>query len=993
MLTSSQRGLKKKRVMNKRKLLLLAFLTSWAMTFAQGDAASQIKNSLAAFFSTYRNPAFSTNTASKLTDVTVDTEARTVTLNTNAAFAEQPFTTESVARIRSEITQQIPAPYNKYEVIILANGAPIEELTPTTWDDASRTTRRWPSDMKQTEPWVTPLSRPTSITQGLQGRHFSVWASHGRYYDQSKAVWRWQRPSLYCTTEDIFTQSFVVPFLIPMLENAGACVFTPRERDWQRNEAIVDNNGGQTLGVYAEINGARGWSKGGVGFSYDHKIYYDYENPFESGTYRKAETDNRRREESRAVWQPALPADGRYAVYVSYVTVPGSISDAEYTVWHKGIPTKFRVNQQIGGQTWVYLGTFDFTASGTTDDCVMLSNYSEQHGIVTADAVRFGGGMGNVARGDSTHIWLSSEYPRYLEGSRYFTQWAGMPYSLYGNKQSSNDYAEDINARSLMTNKLARGSAYLPGDSGHCVPIELSLAVHSDAGFSRDRSNIGTLGIYTSGNYTPSEFEGMLAEGLLPSLRSRMMSRDLCDIVVSQVDNDLRLTLGSWNRRQMYDRNYSETRVPEVPSIILETLSHQNFADLMRGHDPSFKMLLSRAIYKGVLKYVSASHGIRDYVVQPLPVGSFCACLTANGDSVDLAWQPTISPIEPNSAPTQYIIYTSQGRMGYDNGKVVYGTRVRLPIRRGILHRYIVRAANDGGISMPSEELCAYSSRQERNRILIINNFSRLAAPQPIDTDSTRGFDFNIDPGVTYQHSSCYSGRQINFSKSGFGANDETETGFSGNELEGMIIAGNTFDYPTMHARDFMLADASLSISSCSRDAFEQGLVSGGYHAIDLVLGAQRADGYSINAKRAFTKGFCSQLADFASRGGSLLVSGAYLSEELDGEFAQKTLNLMPTGQYFIDGDNNQLQGTSAVFTLYNEPNEQSYSIRRISLISPLNGGFTSITNPQSTVSLSVAYSDKRHRTLTYGFPLECIRETSVRQAMMAASLNFILKQ
>ena len=27
-----------------------------------------------------------------------------------------------------------------------------------------------------------------------------------------------------------------------MLENAGAIVYTPRERDWQRNEVIVDND-------------------------------------------------------------------------------------------------------------------------------------------------------------------------------------------------------------------------------------------------------------------------------------------------------------------------------------------------------------------------------------------------------------------------------------------------------------------------------------------------------------------------------------------------------------------------------------------------------------------------------------------------------------------------------------------------------------------------------------------------------------------------------
>ena len=31
--------------------------------------------------------------------------------------------------------------------------------------------------------------------------------------------------------------------LVPMLENAGAGVFLPRERDWQVHEVIVDNDG------------------------------------------------------------------------------------------------------------------------------------------------------------------------------------------------------------------------------------------------------------------------------------------------------------------------------------------------------------------------------------------------------------------------------------------------------------------------------------------------------------------------------------------------------------------------------------------------------------------------------------------------------------------------------------------------------------------------------------------------------------------------------
>ena len=51
---------------------------------------------------------------------------------------------------------------------------------------------------------------------------------------------------------------------------------------------------------------------------------------------------------------------------------------------------------------------------------------ANKKGVVCADAVRFGGGMGNISRGGSI-----SGLPRYLEGARYAAQWAGMPYGIY----------------------------------------------------------------------------------------------------------------------------------------------------------------------------------------------------------------------------------------------------------------------------------------------------------------------------------------------------------------------------------------------------------------------------------------------------------------------------------------------------------------------------------------------------------------------------------
>jgi len=70
-----------------------------------------------------------------------------------------------------------------------------------------------------------------------------LWQSHGFYYEPKLTRWEWQRARIFQTVEDLYTQSYVLPFLVPMLENAGANVLMPRERDSQIAEVIVDNDG------------------------------------------------------------------------------------------------------------------------------------------------------------------------------------------------------------------------------------------------------------------------------------------------------------------------------------------------------------------------------------------------------------------------------------------------------------------------------------------------------------------------------------------------------------------------------------------------------------------------------------------------------------------------------------------------------------------------------------------------------------------------------
>ncbi|MEG2067209.1 MAG: hypothetical protein RRZ65_06145, partial [Tannerellaceae bacterium] len=64
-------------------------------------------------------------------------------------------------------------------------------------------------------PLTKVLSSPLNISRGLQNRHIALWQSHGLYYQQAVPRWEWQRARLFGTVEDMYTQSFVLPYLVP----------------------------------------------------------------------------------------------------------------------------------------------------------------------------------------------------------------------------------------------------------------------------------------------------------------------------------------------------------------------------------------------------------------------------------------------------------------------------------------------------------------------------------------------------------------------------------------------------------------------------------------------------------------------------------------------------------------------------------------------------------------------------------------------------------
>ena len=859
----------------------------------------------------------------------------------------------------------------------------------------------------------TPLVRTDERwNRGLSGRHIALWQSHGRYYEAKTERWEWQRAATHRTVEDVYTQSYVLPFLIPMLENAGAVVMTPRERDVQPWEVICDNDPAfqeertgmmRRSGRYKETGD---WTETTPGFADTKPVWHEYENPFTQGTARMCETssDGEPHRKPSATWRPDIPERGEYAVYVSYRSFANSTTDAVYTVHHLGGDSDFHVNQRMAGGTWVYLGTFPFEAGD--EGFVRLTSHSNSPGIVSADAVKFGGGMGKVERGGTL-----SGLPAYLEGALYSMQWYGIDTHLFD--EWDNDYTQDYAGRGKWVTHLSGGSRVNPSTSGRRIPFDLSLAFHTDAGVTPNDTIVGTLGIYTLLCDNKKE---------LPDGESRMNGRLLTDLVQTQVVEDIRKEFNpQWSRRQLWDRSYSESRTTSVPAMLLELLSHQNFADMKFGLDPSFRFTVSRAVYKGVLKYLSARYGC-SYAVQPLPVKAFRAEIR-DGEAL-LSWEATPDPAEPTAKPTGYILYTRVEDGAFDNGVRLEDVQqdgkrlsVRVPVHKGRLYSFRIVAFNEGGKSFPSETLAVGTPGGDAPKVLIVNNFTRISSPAWFDTPSYGGFMDNIDSGVPYIRDISFVGEVNQFDRTKVWTDDDNP-GFGGSftNRAGRAVAGNTFDYPARHGRT--LLEAGYAVSSVSVEAFPA-MDASPYAAVDLICGKQVTtkigtgavpDRYSV-----FPDALQTALRSYAQAGGAIFLSGSYIATDawdrvfpctFDEKAREKTRTFIQEvlGYKWVtnfgDVSGTVVPKAGAPVQLsdpmqYNRLfNAKVYRVENPDGIEPASEKAQTFLRYAGTdIPAATVFDDGTHRVVALGFPIETLTTEGAMDALLRVSMRYLINR
>lgn len=863
-----------------------------------------------------------------------------------------------------------------------------------------------------------------AFPKGMDGRHIAVWQSHGRYFDRANEKWEWQRPCLFQTVEDMFTQSFVLPYLVPMLENAGAYVMLPRERDTQRNEVIADNDptcGARGNAKYKEHGS---WSDAGKGFADKKQTYSGTENPFVMGTARKTPCTASGETAAEIVWTPEIPERGEYAVYVSYKSLENSTSAACYTVRHLGGESRFAVNQKISSSTWVYLGTFLFEEG--SQGHVSLSSatpegYAFEDGkVVTADAVRFGGGMGNIECAGDMCDPVVSGMPRSAEGARYWLQWAGISPEIFSQNDGDNDYRDDFMSRGDWVEWISRGSEMNPSTKpGLGIPVDLSLGFHSDAGVTPNDSIVGTLAIYT-----------LRSEGSdkLPNGESRSGSREYADMVQSQIVNDVRAGFEpEWSRRWIWDRSYRESRTPSCPAMLLELLSHQNFADMKYGLDPKFRFTVSRAIYKGMLKYLSNRYGT-DYIVQPLPVTSIGVSFSGNSKA-SLTWTPSYDSLEPTAAPEGFILYTRIDNGGFDNGKILKsctkaetGFSAQVDIKPGHIYSFRIAAYNQGGVSFPSETVSigAPSGCSLDKKVLIVNNFDRLSGPTFIDTPDYAGFQTNLDSGVPHIKDIAYIGQMYQFRRElEFQSNDNPGFGGSYSDMAGEITAGNSFDYPYIHGKALMKAgypfysccnDTFCNDSTYRKQAWTADIICG-KQVTTLVGSGSRETEYTV-----FPEELQNTIRAYTSEGGNILVSGSYIATDIwdqvypvqtdslfrvkSKEFAQKVLGYK-WGANFGSRKAVARPAPNKVFPtitgnryeFHNEMNSESYCIEAPDgLVPSSRKGAIIMRYADTNVPAAICHQGNEYRTVCFGFPLETLKDEDDITRLITVTLQYFNK-
>jgi N-acetylmuramoyl-L-alanine amidase len=521
-----------------------------------------------------------------------------------------------------------------------------------------------------------PLSTSLSFTGegrggGLTGKTVFVSAGHGWTWNTTFGTYKTQRP-VYPTSpypagegivEDFNNAELVTQYLLKYLGNAGADAWTVRERDLNTDMLIVDDAG-------ANFTTQGAWSGGSGG---------------QAGTYRFAAITGTAT--ATATWMFTPTTSAAYAVYVWFPNVATTRTlDAHYFIDHAGGTTPLTLTQTRDGSNWRFIGDFPFY--GGQAGRVRLTNQSATDGtIVLADALRIGGGRGDVSL-NGTPV---SNKPRWEEQASQYAKWVGQP-----------------DAGTVSDVWIRPRYAEWEKDAGEDA---VYVAWHTN----------GATG-YTSARGTETDIY------LTPTAGSAALQNAVHTALLSAIN------IGwdaSWPDRGQLRRDLGEVgQLRTMPGVLIENGFHDNPIDVEALKDSRFMQLSARAVYHGLVKYWNSIDPNVPLTYLPEPPSHFVAQNSGAG-RVTLSWQPgpTDGSGPLGDAAGAYRVYTSPDGFGWDDGAPVATTAYTLTgLAPHQLIYFKVTGVNLGGESLATPVLAARVASSNRAPILIVYGFERIDA-------------------------------------------------------------------------------------------------------------------------------------------------------------------------------------------------------------------------------------------------------------------------
>lgn len=762
----------------------------------------------------------------------------------------------------------------------------------------------------------------------LTGKIVYTHAGHGYTADTATGStggtgdWSFQRGLLLGMVEDLGNQDQMT-FLDDYLLRAGATVVPLRPVGYQPNEVVLDND---DPGV--TFTGA--WSNSGS------SVYFGSAGdvPYRFVTTSATET-------AVARYQPTLAAAGFYPVYAWTHYGSDRAADQLYRVNHSGGSTEVKVNHRRVGDGLIYLGTYHFDAG--TAGSVEISNKSSEAGrTIIADMIRFGNGVGDIARADGV-----SGRSREDEAGLYWVEWHVSRSQGIATSQYRNSTNNDRNATISLSPRYAE---YMNREADGALSDRVFVSYHSNAAGGR-----GVLGLYNGNNdpseATPNQFE--LAKFLGQEVNDDLVAQngqfefnwfnagmnvtlDRSDIEFGEINND-------------YVGN-------EFDATIVEVAYHDDATDTALMRDPKVRDAVARATYQGIVRYFnSLDGGATSLTMLPGRVPQVRAEVI-DADSVQLTWTAPAANSYNGDAATGYRIYGSTNGYGFDGGTFVAGGATTTFTLNGLsaaegAYFFKVVAVNSGGEGQASEVVAAIPGDRDKS-ILIVNGFDRLTRQQNPTQAVPGGQAERVRP------------RQ-----------------------------SNSFDYAVQVAAAIEANAPYAEVDTASNEMVASGAVNlADYDAVIWISGEESTADDTFNAAEQ------AAVTSYLAGGGKLFVSGAEIGWDLQAQGGGAVFyNNVLKASYVADAGGGYtaagaagsiFQGVSIAF----DNGAQFYNVNFPDRIAAIGGSVLamSYTAPGSG-GAAIQHTDAGTgaQVVNFGFPFETITTAANRATVMDRILDY----